>query len=368
MGNNKKETGSEYLLLHPEDLDGLVDMAEAIDVTEQAYGEANKWPIINAPRRRVHSPDGVRLSSFPGGNHGRGVIGVAEHTERIVRDGAIQRSLDREHQICILHDSRNAKLLSVMIGSAMERLIGQTERTALRTGAVSGVGFKHLVRRDAATCGLIGAGGQAVTQLLALKSVRPIRSVRVHTRTPESRKRFAETYGPLFGLDITPVDSAREAIAGADVVLAATSTNVPVVFGEWLEPGQHVTTISASNIELVRGGWLDKVRREIDDNVVLRSDLIAVNSREQIIQDQQGDIYELIDAGRIKLEDIAELGEIVNSRPGRTSDQQITLHINNGGMGAVDVAIAHLAYERAKEAGRGQYIGLPPVTIKSQSR
>lgn len=365
--SNKKEGGSEYLLLHPEDLEGLVDMAEAINVTEQAYGEATKWPIINAPRRRVHSPDGVRLSSFPGGNPGRGVIGIAEHTERIVQDGPIQRSLDREHQICVLHDSRNAKLLAVMIGSAMERLIGPTARTALRTGAVSGVGLKHLARKDATTCGLIGAGGQAVTQLLALKSVRPIRTVRVHTRTPESREKFAKTYGPLFDLEIIPVNSAGEAIVGADVILAATSTNVPVVCGEWLKPGQHVTTISASNVELVRGGWLEQVRREIDDDVVLRSDRIAVNSREQIVQDQQGDIYGLINDGRIKLDDIAELGELVNGRAGRTSDDQITLHINNGGMGAVDVAIAHLAYERAKEAGRGRHIELPPVTIRSQS-
>ena len=58
------------LLLRPADLRGLVGMEEAIDVIERGYAEAAAYPVINAPRRRVHSPDGVRVSSFPGGVHG----------------------------------------------------------------------------------------------------------------------------------------------------------------------------------------------------------------------------------------------------------------------------------------------------------
>ena len=55
------------LLLKPNDLQGLVSMKDAIDAVEQGYRESTEYPVINGPRRRVHSPSGVRVSNFPGG-------------------------------------------------------------------------------------------------------------------------------------------------------------------------------------------------------------------------------------------------------------------------------------------------------------
>jgi ornithine cyclodeaminase/alanine dehydrogenase-like protein (mu-crystallin family) len=352
-----------YLLLHPQDLDGLVTMADAIDAIERAYAGAAEFPIINAPRRRIHSPASVRFNTFPGGIHDLGVIGLASHAEVVTQDGPIQHFGNREHQICLLHDSNDSHLLAIIIGAINENELGYTTQTALRTGATSGVGFRHLARRDAKVVALFGAGNQAVTQLLALKSVRGIEKVRLHTRTRDSRLRFAQTYGPKFGLEIIPVDDPREAVRGADVVVCATNTNVPVLKGEWLEPGQHVTSIVGSNIQLVRAGWLDRPRREVDDRVVERADAIAVNSREAVVQDEQGDLFEPIGRGIIAFDDLAELGEIVlGRRPGRTADDQITLHKNNAGMGIADLAIATCAYRRAIAAGRGTMMDLPPVT------
>ena len=348
-----------YLLLSPEDLHDLVEMKDAVDAIEQAYGEATRWPLANAPRRRLHTPDKVRVSVFPGGIPSRGVVGVVEHTERVIHDGPIQKSVDREHQVCILHDASRSRLLAILVGTIPEKLIGlgRGARTALRTGATSGVGFRYLARENAETCGLIGAGSQAVTQLLALKSVRPIRQVKLHTRSVESREAFANKFGPLFQLEIIPVDTAIEAVRNTDVVIAATNSNVPVVLGEWLEPGQHVTSIVGSNISLVRAGWLKEPRRELDDAVILRSDCIAVNSREQVIQDQPGDLFGLIESKQVESDDLSELGELVAGiRPGRSSDSQITVHKNTAGTGSADIAIAEVAYRRALAKGRGQWI------------
>ena len=180
---------SGYLLLSPEDLHGLVEMKDAVDAIEQAYAEATRWPLVNAPRRRIHSPDKVRMSTFPGGIPSRGVVGVVEHTERVIHEGPIQKSVDREQQICSLQEASNSRLLAILVGLIPEKLVGPGHgaRTTLRTGATSGVGFRHLARENAETCGLIGAGDQAVTQLLALKSVRPSRQVKLHTRSEGSR-------------------------------------------------------------------------------------------------------------------------------------------------------------------------------------
>lgn len=350
-----------YLLLHPEDLDGLVTMADAVDAIEKAYAGAAEFPVINAPRRRIHSPASVRFNTFPGGIHALGVIGLASHAEVVTQDGPVQHFGNREHQICLLHDSNDSHLLAVIIGAFNEKTLGYTTQTALRTGATSGVGYRYLARKDAKVAGLFGAGNQAVTQLAALVSERKIERVMLTTRTRESRLRFAQIYGPKFGVDIVPVDDPRDAVRGVDVVVCATNTNVPVLMGEWLEPGQHVSSIVGSNIQLVRAGWLDAPRREVDDRVIARADVIAVNSREAVVQDEQGDLFEPMAKGIIALDDLAELGEIaLGQKPGRTGAEQITVHKNNVGMGIGDLAIATCAYRRALAAGRGRMMDLAP--------
>lgn len=223
---------SSYLLLHPQDLDGLVGMEDAIDAIEQAFAGAAEFPVISAPRRRIHSPASVRFNSFPGGIHGLGIIGLASHAEVVVQDGPIQNFGNREHQIRLLHDSKDARLRAILIGAINEKNLGYTTQTALRTGATSGVGYRQLVRKNARTACLFGAGNQAVTQLLALKSERPIETVKLVTRTRESRLKFAQEYGPKLGLEIVPVEDPRDAVRGADVVICATNTNVPVLMGE----------------------------------------------------------------------------------------------------------------------------------------
>lgn len=353
-----------YLLLHPEDLRDLITMDDAVAAIEAAYAGAADFPVINAPRRRIHSPDNVRISVFPGGVHSLGAMGIAEHAETISHDASVQYAPVHEHQIWILHDSATSRLLAIMLGTINEKTLPYAgQKTALRTGATSGVGFKHLVRENARTVGLFGASQQAQTQLYALKTVRPdIRMVKIYTRTPENRRKFADEFSQRFNLEIVPVDEPRKAVEGSDVVICATNTNVPVFDGDWVRPGQHITSIVGSNSALLKGGWLKKRRREIDDETVRRADVIAANSCEAIIQDEQGDLFEPIEAGLIRLEDVLELGQLANgSHPGRTSEDQVTLHKNNMGVGVADIAIAKLAYDRASEAGRGRVMELPPM-------
>lgn len=361
-----------YLLLEPEDVRDLVTMSEAIGAIEKAYCAIAEWPVTSVPRQRVHTPNNIRLSAFSGGVHSLGVIGVAEHVEQISHTHDAQKTVNREHQVWILHDSETCSLLAVMIGAVNEKrlgwevrtgnLKGSTSQTSLRTGATSGVGFKYLARDDARTAGLFGAGNQAITQLQALKSVRPLEKAFVYSRSPERREEFARKIGPLLEIDVIPVNRPEKAVHGVDVVIAATNSNVPVFPGEWLEPGQHVTSIVGSNASLVKGGWLKTQRREIDDTTVQRADVIVTNSRDSVIQDQQGDLFLPMEAGLIKLDDIAELGEVaLGKKPGRTKPDQITVHKNGNGLGPAEMAIAKLAYDKALAAGRGLRRELPAV-------
>ena len=345
------------LLLRPDELQGLVGMKEAIDVIEQGYREAVDYPVINAPRRRVHSPAGVRVSNFPGGVHGLGVIGSLTRAESVAQSDGNQSYRHREHPVYVLHDSHSGELIAILIGEIDEKTLGPTSLMALRTAATSGVGFRHLPRRDIDTVGLFGSAGQAASQLLALTCERPVRHVKVYSRDPKNRRKFAETYGRKFELDIQPVDTPREVVRGVDVVIGATNTNVPLFDGDWLEPGQHVTGIVGSNIQLVQGGFLKNRRREIDDKTAGRADVIVANLRESVIQEQQGDLYEPIEKGLIRIDDIHELGELAAGvYHGRTRDSEITYHKNNNGTGVSDLGLAMLAYNLARAEGRGMEI------------
>ena len=343
--------GSNYdvLMLRPQEVKDIIDIGKAIDLVEQGYREACQFPIINAPRRRVHSRQNVRISNFPGGVEGLGVIGSMTRGEQVVHDAAAQTYPYREHPVYLLSNPKTAQLRCIIIGEITEKRIGFSSTMALRTAATSGVGFRHLSRKHSKVAGIYGAGGQALHKVLALQHERAIEIYKVFSRDPENRKAFCKRMEGIVQADFVPVANPREAIRDADVVICATNSNVPVFDGAWLEPGQHIVTVVGSNSALVQGGWLREGRRENDDETVRRADFIITNWRESIETERQAGIFDPIQKGIIGWDKIHELGEILDgSFPGRSSDRQITFHANNNGTAAADLAIAQWVYEECK--------------------
>ena len=298
------------LILKPRELQGLVSMREAINAVEQGYRESTEYPVINGPRRRVHSPAGVRVSNFPGGVHQLGVMGAQVRAELVVQDGDNQRYDHRELPVHVLHDSTTGRLLAVMFGEIDEKSIGPSSLMAFRTAATSGVGFRHLVRKDASTAGLFGSGGQAANQLLALITERPnIKHVKVFSRSDENRINFANTYSKKFDVEIEPLKTPEPLLDSVDVVICATNTNIELLDGTRLVPGQHVTGIIGSNKQLVQGGFLKKARREIDDATAVKADVIVTNLKESMVSEEQGDLFGPIEQGLIGIDDVFELGD-----------------------------------------------------------
>ena len=148
------------------------------------------------------------------------------------------------------------------------------------------------------------------------------------------------------------------------MVICATSSNVPVFDGRWLEPGQHLVTIVGSNSALVTGGWLKEGRRENDDETVRRADFIVTNWRESIEQERQAGIFDPIARGIITWDKIHELGEVLDGTfAGRTSDDQITFHANNNGTAAAAHCGISALMTAANSAGE-----LPMVSRPRMSR
>ncbi|MCZ6449069.1 MAG: ornithine cyclodeaminase family protein [Alphaproteobacteria bacterium] len=351
---------NSVLFLGPADVKDVITMDKAIDLVEEGYRGAVEFPLINAPRRRVHSPEGVRVSNFPGGIAGLGVIGSLTRAESVSHDPDNQVYPYREHPVYLLWDSETSRLNAIMVGEITEKRVGFSSVMALRTGATTGVGIRHLARADCETVGVYGTGGQALHKVLACSCERDIKKYKIYSRDPGNREAFIEKLTPLVDAEFEDLDDPREVCRDTDIVICATNSNVPVFDGDWLEEGQHVITVVGSNNSLVKGGWLDSGRRENDDRTCERASFIVTNWRESVIQDGQAGLMEPIEAGVITWDKIVELGEIISgAHPGRTSPDEITYHANNNGTAASDLAIAQWVYEKCLEMDRGQKIEIP---------
>lgn len=215
------------------------------------------------------------------------------------------------HALIVLFRPETGEPLAVMDG----RLI-----TEMRTAAASAVATQRLARMDASVLAILGSGVQAKSHLEALRMVRPITEVRVWS--PRNAGAFAARHG------VTAVDTARDAVRGADVVVVATSARTPVLEWRWLSPGAHVNAVGATRPE-----W-----RELDDDLVTRA-RVYVDSREAATR-ESGDVIAAKQA-------VTEIGEVVGGGdPGRRSAEEITL-FKSVGVAVEDVAAAALVYGAA---------------------
>jgi ornithine cyclodeaminase/alanine dehydrogenase-like protein (mu-crystallin family) len=217
-------------------------------------------------------------------------------------------------------------------------LIDGTYITATRTAAGSALATRLLAREDARVLAILGAGVQARTHADALRRVRDFDEVRVAGRDPGRAAELAAEIGAEHAA------SWEEAVRGADVVAATTHAEEPVVLREWLKPGVHVNSVGAN----------PSGRGEVDTAVV-RDALVAVESRASTLAPPPAGAPEFRDSAP---EEVVELGELVaGTRPGRTSQEQITLY-KSVGVAVQDAAAAALVLAAARRQSVGQDIEL----------
>jgi ornithine cyclodeaminase/alanine dehydrogenase-like protein (mu-crystallin family) len=221
--------------------------------------------------------------------------------------------------------------------------------TAIRTGAASGAATDVLARDDAKHLAVFGSGAQARSQVEAVCTVRDIDRVRIFSLEPEAASAMA---GELAGRGPIPTDiivagSSAEAIAEADIICTATTSETPVFDGSLLRPGTHINAIGSYTPSM----------QEVDVDTLKRS-RIVVDSREAVLA-ETGDLIIPIERGEIKADNIhAELGQIISGeKAGRTSPDQITF-FKSVGVAVQDAVAAGRALARAKALGLGQTLSV----------
>lgn len=368
------------LLIDRKETEPHISVEDGIRVVEEAFREFGENPTINHPRRRLDVYQegwsqrrlnifaaALPLKSYIGSLlrldhiqqlHDGKRIAVAGGSpfERQNEDVLFQESMRR---VYVLFDLRSGMPVAFEYGgtgrlSPIRTRALHPEVVSLRTTATSVVGIKHLAKKEAGILGLLGTGGFAPSHLTGICAVRDIKKIKVFSPTKPHRESFCREMAEILGREVTPVDDARSAVAESEIVMCCTNSIVPVFDGNWLSPGATVACIVGMNKEY---GRKDEhfLATEVDDTTVKRSEVIAVNSIEQCIQDEQGTLWERVQRGLINWSQVHELGELVAGKyAGRTHDDQIAFFHNNAGQGVADLAIAIEHYEAAKRLGLGR--------------
>ena len=342
------------LLLSNEDVEAALAMPDCLQAMEIAYRDLGSMQGANGIRSEILTPtsrdDALYSLLTMSGVIPRFGIGAVRINSDIIT-WPVSSVGARRVKVPAAPNGRYVGLILLFSTQTGEPLAiypdGIVQR--MRVGAISGLAAKYLARSDASEVALIGAGWQAGGQAMAIASVRSIERISCHSPNRQRREAFAVAMQAKLGIEIVATATAREAVSGADIVLAATNSLEPVFAAEWLEPGMHVSSLS---------------RLELDASVAAAADMVFVHVREadsKVIRTAGAELARDTEQRKAaltaKIDQTArpELSDLLLGRmPGRRTDRDITLFLNYAGLGYQFAATGHVIYTKARELGLGR--------------
>ena len=209
-------------------LSSLVSWSDAIAALETALGQGAH--LSGGPPRFAVAQAHGELLLMPA--HNGEQVGVKLTS---VAPGNPQLGLPRIQAVYVLFDAATLTPRAVVDGTAL---------TTLRTPALSALAVRALARQDAASLLVFGSGPQAWGHVHALRTVRPLRTVRVAGR---DRGRQAALIGRLRDEGVDASAGTGADLAGADIVVCATTARQPVFDGRLL--AEHACVVAVGSHE-----------------------------------------------------------------------------------------------------------------------
>ncbi len=330
------------LLLSEKDVQALLPVADCIDVMADALRRVTLGDAT-LPLRTVLRLDGTpnAFATMPA-VLGTGTAASLGAKVLTVFPGNDATPFDSHIGVVLLFDAEHGSLQAIADASSI---------TAIRTSAVSGLATRLLAVEDAHELTVLGAGVLAPPHIDAICAVRPIRRVRIWSRSgtaPSGRAQvLASQVRARHSIEVAVCASAQEAVHAAQVICTLTSSRTPVLEGAWLAPGAHVNAVGASLASA----------RELDSEAIRRARFF-VDRRESTLA-ESGDF--LIPRAEGVVNDahiLGELGELlVGTMTGRTDLMQVTV-FKSLGLAVEDVAALRHILTRALATGAGVAVEL----------
>ena len=312
----------DILMLNETEVQRLLDPDALLDALAEGF-RALSSGLVDAPKRNgVSVPNTGFLLAMPAYQQGREVtvklVSVFHDNKRL--------GIPSHQALICLFDPETGTPLSFMDGTYI---------TALRTAGAAALSTRLLARTDPRVLAIVGAGVQGRSHLTMLPRVRPFSEIRIASRHFAHAEQLAATDARA-----RAVETAEEAVRGADVVCLCTNAGEPVISMDWLAPGMHITSVGYAP----PGG-------ELHPKVIERARLF-VETRLAFEPPPVG-------CGELAGFDPSvgtELGEVLLGRGlGRQSTDEFTVY-KAMGHACEDMAAASLVYHRAKQDGAGRTV------------
>jgi len=315
-------------------------------ITFPAAPEFEGMPKDGPDRRFMAMP------AYLGGRFGTsGVKWYGSNTENR------KKGLPRSIHVFVLNDSDTGAPLAIMSANLL---------SAYRTGAVPGVGVKHLAKADAKVAAVVGPGVIARSVLSTTLALRPsIDTLYVKGRSEGSTGTFVDWAKATFPqlTNVTAAETIEDAITDADVVMATTSTDAagsdafPYFPKSAIKPGALLLLPAAARFDddFLQGD----ARLVIDAEGLYQAWLEEYGpTAYQILGIPGSHWFGLLEEGKIPASKIEEIADIATGKlPARRDDEEVILY-SVGGMPIEDVAWATDLYRAAEEKNIGTVLNL----------
>ncbi len=319
------EESESFLYLSHATLESLaLTTEEVIESIEHLIHRRSQAQMWNAPKAVIVPPDGRYMMSTLSAADDPPFLAVKS---LILNPRNRERGLPDINAMVTLLDSNTGLPLAIMDGNWI---------TAVRTAGLSAVAAKRLARPEASTAAFIGCGVQAHSHLHAFAALFPLREIRAFGRGRTNREAFCQAAEQL-GLSAVASETAREAVHDADLVITSVTFSpqlTPFLDARWLSPGTFaaVTDLAAPWLPDSMSAFHRIVIDDLEQEAKMPTPLVAPAL-------VTGDL-----TGLVK-------GDIV----GRSSAEEKTAFIFRG-LALGDLALAALAYQRARRSGKGVQI------------
>ncbi len=314
----------DILLLTAAEVQSLLDPDALLDALAEGFRALSAGRVEAPNRIGVTVPNTGFLLNMPAYQPGHP---IAVKMVSVFHDN-LRLGLPSHQALITLFDAQTGTPIALLDGTAI---------TALRTAGAAALSARLLARPESHVLAIVGAGVQGQAHLKLLPHVRPFAQIRIASRQVAHARQLAAT-----DTRAQAVETAEEAVRGADVVCLCTSAGEPVIRRAWLAPGVHVTSVGYA-----------PPGSELDPQVIEQGRLF-VESRLAFAPPPAG-CSEL--AGRDP-QTGTELGEVLLGRgQGRQSREELTIY-KAMGHACEDLVAASLIYQRARQAGVGRTVTL----------
>ncbi|BDF05079.1 ornithine cyclodeaminase family protein [[Clostridium] hylemonae] len=314
------------IILSKEEIEKLADPDKMMDQIEEAYRIFGSGEYYMPPRPSVEH-DNKTLMYMP--CYTKEIIGTKMLT--IFPDNA-RLGLPSIDGIILLNNA---------VTGAPEAVLDGQSVTAWRTGAVGGVGIRHLSRKDCHTVGIIGAGVQGFHQAVYACAARDIHTVYVFNHSDRDLTEYMDRLEKAIdnpGTKVVQCKTVEELAAKSDIICTTTPSAEPVLPNDReLLRGKCIIAI---------GSYTPKMR-EIPDAVWDLVDKVYIEL--PYACEECGDLSQPIEEGRLTKDRIVLMSDYLASEAEEAADTEKTTYFKSVGMGLFDVCIAQKILEEAKE-------------------